>query len=115
MPGKCVLCKYYDELWHEVWKKTKAWDRAHSNVVEIRDQETDLTGIKQAFSTYKTDKAAAIRLYLALAEKGSLWSMYEVGRAYAAGAFGTPDYQRAEDWFQRASAGGYQLAQISQT
>jgi hypothetical protein len=47
------------------------------NNVEILERETDLSAVNQAYE--ETDPAESFRQYLALAEKGSVWSMATVG------------------------------------
>lgn len=93
---------------------TYQWDRRHSNRDELAAQETNGDQIEEAIRFHKAgDFAAAFQKWLALAQKGSVWSMFEVGQCYETGAGVTADQEKAETWYKRACAGGSQLAMLA--
>jgi hypothetical protein len=101
---KCVLCTICENARATFDKKMDAWLYAQSNNVEILERETDLSAVNQAYE--ETDPAESFRQYLALAEKGSVWSMATVGWMLQTGTGTEQDLSQAEKWLVRAYQAG---------
>jgi TPR repeat protein len=101
---KCVLCTICETARATFDKKMDAWLHAQSNNVEILERETDLSAVNQAYE--ETDPAESFRQYLALAEKGSVWSMATVGQMLQTGTGTEQDLSQAEKWLVRAYQAG---------
>lgn len=98
-----------------LWKKSHAWEKAHSNDYEIWSQESDWIHSEgdRAFAISKTDPEAAFHIRLALADGGSVWWMQGVARSYDMGWGVTADYTKAQEYYNRAIDGGLWVATIS--
>jgi TPR repeat protein len=101
---KCVLCTICETARATFDKKMDAWLCAQSNNVEIMERETDPSAVYQAYE--ETDPAKSFRQYLALAEKGSVWSMATVGQMLQTGTGTEQDLSQAEKWLVRAYQAG---------
>jgi TPR repeat protein len=101
---KCVLCKMCDTARATFNEKMDAWLYAQSNNVEIMQRETDPAAIYQAYE--EADPAESFRQYLALAERGSVWSMAAVGQMLQTGTGTERDLAQAEKWLVRAYQAG---------
>src|SRR5271169_4394992 len=99
---KCVLCKMCEAARAALNRKEDAWLYAQSNSVEIMERETDPAAIHQAYGLLQTDPSESFRQYLALAERGSLWSMATVGQMFQSGTGTAQDLGKAEKWLHRA-------------
>jgi hypothetical protein len=121
MPKGCFLCRLFlpfarrqfdfDPI-ERVWKISHAWDCAHSNKWEILRREADRDALTQAFNLYASDPQAAFRLWLELAERGSVWSMFEVATGYTGERGVATDPGEAEKWFKRGFEAGDQRAML---
>jgi TPR repeat protein len=101
---KCLLCTICETARATFDKKMDAWLHAQSNNVEILEREADLSAVNQAYE--ETDPAKAFRQYLALAEKGSVWSMATVGWMLQVGTGTEQNLSQAEKWLVRAYQAG---------
>lgn len=121
MAKGCLLCRLFLRLVRRrfdfdpverVWEMSKAWDSAHSNKWEILERETDRDALMQAFDLHASDPQAAYRLWLDLAEQGSVWSMFEVAMGYLGERGVASDPGEAERWFRRGLEAGDQRAMM---
>jgi TPR repeat protein len=103
---KCILCKMCDATHAVLDKKLFAWLDAQTNNVAIMEREADPASIYQAHDLLKTDPAESFRQYLALAERGSVWSMANVGQLFENGTGTARDLAQAEKWYLRAYEAG---------
>jgi TPR repeat protein len=103
---KCILCRMYKPSQAALNRKLFAWLGAQTNSVAIIEREADLVPLYRAHNLLETDPAAAFRQYLALAERGSVWSMAAVGSLFERGAGTEPDLAQAEKWYLRAHEAG---------
>jgi TPR repeat protein len=103
---KCILCKMCDATHAVLNKRHFAWLDAQTNSVAIMERETDPASIYQAHDLLETDPAEAFRQYLALAERGSVWSMATVGQMFENGSGTTRDLAQAEKWYLCAYEAG---------
>ena len=65
--------------------------------------EPDLEAFNEAKALLKERPLTGVAEMMRLAERGSILSMLEIGRAYYSGTGTTKDYSAAEDWFRRAA------------
>lgn len=95
------------------WRRSTEWDRNHANSKELAEREADMDRVYEAFELAEAgDFSSALRLWTELAERGSVWSMIEVGRCHQFGRGVVRDPDEAEAWFRRAFAGGSQIAML---
>jgi TPR repeat protein len=87
------------------------WEYAQANDAEIWDSDPNKDELVRAQELAKAgDQGGAFRIWHALAERGSVWSMLEVARCYRRGVSVPSDATRAEDWCRRAFEAGSQRA-----
>jgi len=103
---KCILCKTCDAFHAILNKKLFAWLYAQTNSVAIMEREADPASIYQAHDLLETDPAESFRQYLALAERGSVWSMATVGQMFENGNGTARDLAQAEKWYLCAYEAG---------
>jgi hypothetical protein len=103
---KCILCKMCEAHHAILNKKFRAWLEAQTNSVAIMEREADPASIYQAHDLLKTDPAESFRQFLALAERGSVWSMADVGNMFEHGKGTARDLAQAEKWYRRAYEAG---------
>jgi TPR repeat protein len=103
---KCILCKMCDATHTALSKKLFAWLDAQTNSVAIMEREADPASIYQAHDLMKTDPAESFRQYLALAERGSVWSMATLGNMFENGNGTARDLAQAEKWYLCAYEAG---------
>jgi TPR repeat protein len=96
---KCILCKMCDAAHAVLNKKLSAWLDAQTNSVAIMEREADPASIYHAHDHLETDPAESFRQYLALAERGSVWSMAAVGQMFEDGKGTARDLAQAERWY----------------
>lgn len=107
----CKLCA----RWRARLASTSdAWERDHSNDVELWAQEPlrNRELIQQAYAAYETDPAESFRLYLEAAEAGSAWAMEEVARWYETGNAVAAEPGKAEEYYRRAIRAGAWMATV---
>ncbi len=69
-------------------------------------REPDFTRVKSAYALLSTDPERALEEFRALADKGSLWSVYYIGYAHESG-LGTPKHiEKARECYDLASRAG---------
>jgi tetratricopeptide (TPR) repeat protein len=102
----CILCKICQARQAVLNEKFFAWLDAQTNSVAIWEREADQVSIHQAHDLLKTDPAESFRQYLALAERGSVWSMANVGQLFENGTGTARDLAQAEKWYLRAYEAG---------
>lgn len=96
-----------------MWRDTWEWDRDHAGFSEFAASEPDVERIWEAGQLSDEGKySEAFQIFLELAESGSVWSMFEVGRCYDIGLGVTRDDSEREQWYYRAFKGGSQLAML---
>ena len=93
-----------------LWTWTYAWEPAHSNAGSLSAEEPDRDGVKRAIALSKSDPKAGFQSYLDLAERGSIWSMIAVAKAYRNGTGTMRDSALAEEWYRRAISAGSWIA-----
>lgn len=94
-------------------RRSSAWDRKHANTAELGERESDSGRLWQAYELYGGGYfSAAFQIWSELADQGSVWSMLEIGRCYENGCGAKRDLAQAENWYQRAFAGGSQFAML---
>lgn len=99
--------------WGWMWQVSDRWDRARANREELAAREFDVDQIRRANKLNRSENyAAAFQIWSELAERGSVWSMIEVGRSYEFGGGVPIDLAKAEDWYKRAFAGGSRIAML---
>ncbi len=103
---KCILCKICEARQAIFNEKSLAWLNAQTNSVAIMEREADPASVYQAYDLLKTDPAESFRQYLALAERGSVWSMATVGNMFENGNGTARDLAQAEKWYLRAYEAG---------
>jgi tetratricopeptide (TPR) repeat protein len=103
---KCILCKICEARQAILNEKFFAWLDAQANSVTIMEREADTASIYQAHDLLKIDPAESFRQYLALAERGSVWSMANVGHLFENGTGTAKDLAQAEKWYLRAYEAG---------
>jgi TPR repeat protein len=103
---KCVLCKMCEAHQAALNRKLFAWLDAQTNGVALMEREADLEPIYRAHDLMESDPAESFKLYLALAEAGSVWSMASVGNLFERGIGTEPDLAEAEKWYVRAYEAG---------
>lgn len=117
----CVFCRWFYPVGERhlgqdpdrsMWKASRAWESAHSNKNEIFGREADPEALRLASTLYSSDPQAAFQMWLDLAGRGSVWSMFEVAQSYREGCGVARDLGEAEKWCQRAFHGGHQLAML---
>lgn len=101
----CANCEAYHQ---RLWQRVRAWEREHTNGAEVSSREPDFDRLLQILELHKSDPAAAVEAWHALAEEGSIWSMFYIGWAYEHGSGIERNLAEAEKWYDRAS--GYQYA-----
>jgi TPR repeat protein len=95
------------------WQRSLEWDRANANLDELQAREFDVDRIWHAIGLFdEKDYEGAFRIWLDLADHGSVWSMIEVGRCYEFGYGVDRNIDEAEKWYRRAFAGGSQTAML---
>jgi TPR repeat protein len=102
----CILCRMCDAANEVLSKRQFAWLDAQTNSIAIMEREADPASIYQAHDLLQTDPAEAFRQYLALAERGSLWSMTAVGQMFEDGKGTARDLAQAEKWYLSAYEAG---------
>ena len=112
----CILGKMYKPSQAALNKRLFAWLGAQTNSVAIIEREADLAPIYRAHDLLETDPAESFRQYLALAERGSVWSMVCVGNLFERGTGTERDLALAEKWYLRAHDAGsdYGLIRLGQ-
>lgn len=99
----------YEQIWHE----SHEWDRIHANAAELAEREDDLDQLDRAVALWEAGQPSqAIGIWRELADRGSTWSMLELGRCYEFGAGLPADPDHAEQWYKLALAGGSQEAML---
>ncbi len=96
-----------------VWKKNFEWERGLGNGDAIWHAETDKDALEEALTLYKAQNSeGAFQIWSAVADRGSIWAMAELGRCYQLGSGVPEDAGKAELWYGRAAESGY-LSAIS--
>jgi len=95
-----------------VRERLQAWDYGEENDLTIWEREVEKDRVREACKLSDTDAEAGFALMHALAEQGSVWSMYWIALAYGHGTGCAMDLERAEEWARRAFEGGCQRAQL---
>jgi TPR repeat protein len=103
---KCILCKICEARQAIFNEKFLAWLDAQTNSVAIMERDADPASIYQAHDLIETDPAESFRQYLALAERGSVWSMATVGQLFENGTGTARDLSQAEKWYLCAYEAG---------
>jgi TPR repeat protein len=103
---KCILGKMYAPSQAALNKKLFAWLGAQTNSVAMIEREADLAPIYRARDLAESDPAESFRQFLALAERGSVWSMVSVASLFERGTGTEPDLAQAEKWYLRAYEAG---------
>ncbi|OAE95909.1 hypothetical protein AYJ54_37075 [Bradyrhizobium centrolobii] len=103
---ECILCKACEAARATFNKKMIEWVYAQSNSVEVMEREADPAAIHQAYDLQQADPSESFGQYLALAEKGSVWSMATVGEMFSLGTGAPQDLEQAEKWLLRAYQAG---------
>jgi hypothetical protein len=107
----CILCRYFIK-WVD-----PGWDVAAEQLVNellnrglntgaIFEADADPARLRQIYELQHSDPAEAFAQFLSQAESGSVWSMIQVGPAYATGEGVPIDGAQAEEWFLAAYAEG---------
>jgi TPR repeat protein len=99
---KCILCRICEARENALSKKLFAWLDTQTNSAALMELDADPEAIYQAHNLRKTDPAESFRQYLALAERGSIWSMANVGILFENGTGTERDLEQAEKWYLRA-------------
>ena len=102
----------YVDASQETSNRSMAWDYQHTNDAAIWDAELDKEALREAIDLAATSPEHAFEIWLALAGRGSVWSMVEVGRCFRQGIGVSPDVERSEDWYRRAAGRGSQRAML---
>ena len=122
MAKGCFLCRLFLPLARRhfdfdpierVWETSHAWDTEQSNKWEILKREADRDALTRAFDLYASDPQAAFGVWLDLAERGSVWSMFDVASRYVGGRGVAADAGEAEKWFRRGVEAGDQRAMLA--
>jgi TPR repeat protein len=87
-------------------RKMDEWFYAQSNNVEIMEREADPTAVDRAYELLQANPVESFTQYLALAERGSVWSMATVGQMLYQGTGTAQDLEQAEQWLLRAYHAG---------
>jgi TPR repeat protein len=103
---KCILCKICEANEAIFNEKSLAWLHAQTNSIAIMEREADPEPIYRAYDLLKTDPAESFSQYLELAERGSVWSMANVGQLFEHGEGTARDLAQAEKWYLRAYRAG---------
>jgi TPR repeat protein len=110
---ECAAAHPHLDPWGAAWARTDKWDRQHANRNELLRREADRDRLEQAYELHMSaDSEAAFAIWHALAEQGSVWAMIELGRCYEDGDAVATDLDMAEAWYERAFAGGSQIAML---
>lgn len=88
------------------------WAYTQANDAEIWCAEREQKQVAAAIELDGVDRVSAFHEFLALAERGSLWSMVRVGYHYQVGRGTSLDIEKAEHWYRLAVDGGVQQAQL---
>lgn len=107
----CILCRYF------IKRVDPGWDVAAEKLISellnrglntgtIFEADTDPARLRQIYGLQHSDPTEAFAQFLDQAESGSIWSMIQVGHAYATGEGVSIDRVQAEKWFLAAYAKG---------
>jgi TPR repeat protein len=96
----------------EVQEKFAAWRYAQANDRKILESDSERDAVEATMKLRRSDPEAAFPQFLALAERGSVWSMLCVGWMYMVGVGVAADATLAEHWYRLAFEGGSQRAQL---
>jgi TPR repeat protein len=120
---KCIMCRPF--AWvrarlpqrciadsPEAQRKFASWRYAQANDRQILESDPEREAVEATMQLERSDPVAAFPQFLALAERGSVWSMLRVAWLYWAGVGTVADSTQAERWYRQAFEGGCQRAQI---
>lgn len=119
----CIFCRAVARLTRQpcsecvtileaVRRKLQSWRYAQANDVEVIRADPEESAVRVAHKLWWTDPEIGFAQFLALAERGSPWSMTMVGCAYESGKGTAADPVQAERWYRRAFECGMQQAQL---
>ena len=103
---KCFVCEFCEAARAALNKKLLAWLDAQANNAAIMEREADPTAVCQAHDLLRTDPVESFRLFLQLAEQGSVWGMASAGSMFETGTGTVQDLVQAEKWLVRAYNAG---------
>ena len=113
MSDECAANDPVSDPWNWTWYQAYEWDLKNSNSNELVSGEEEVEAISRACDHADADDfAGALEIWRDLAERGSVWSMVEIARCYEYGRCVVRDVGEAEFWYQRAYAGGSQVAML---
>jgi TPR repeat protein len=110
------LCSDTDAALATLHQRSRAWESAHSNEYElwskVGDQQREL--LNTAKAVRPTDPDAAFLIYRDVADDGVVWAMEVVGYhyQYGWGTSGSPDFELAQTYYQRAIDAGSSMAML---
>lgn len=95
------------------WESTRRWDLENSNWKDIDAKDPDDESIWEATDLLNAGEfEAAQKIWIDLADGGSVRSMIELGISYEFGSGVTQDPIQAEYWFDKARLGGSHYAAL---
>jgi TPR repeat protein len=103
---KCIFCQICKAVKETAKKHQRAWSDAHINKRAVWEREADQERVHLAARLLHTDPGQSLKEYVALAEKGSLWSMICAGAMFEAVDGPQLDLAQAEKWYRRAYENG---------
>lgn len=121
---RCVLCRALGWLGTQIFTDNRifrldvvrttlqSWRYAQTNDTETYQNDPELNAIWNAEQLTKDNPPAALSHWRALAERGSVWSMFRAGWAFQTGTGVAADQAQAERWYRLSFEGGCQQAQL---
>jgi TPR repeat protein len=89
-----------------IWAACRRWDYAQTNDVEIQEKDRQTARLAEAEELSLEAPDRAFRIWLHLAERGSVWAMLMVAWCYLDGYGVAEDRARAMSFYRQATTGG---------
>jgi len=105
LSAKIGLCPSSGNI-AKIWVLNDRWDYSQANDQAILETDPDRDRAREAAALITSDPERAFPLVVALASKGSVWSMIQAGWCYYNGLGVEPNAAEAESWYRRAYEAG---------